>query len=93
MRTRGESNVIGKTSRRGNYVTEIRSPKVVAHARDYFKCSRLSGVEIENNGGSGSAGSHWERVILGNEMMTASEIDSSVFSKFTLALLEDTGWY
>jgi hypothetical protein len=29
-------------------------------------------VPIENNGGSGSAGSHWERVTFGNEGMTAS---------------------
>jgi hypothetical protein len=48
---------------------------------------------LEDNGDSGSAGSHWERVSFGNEGMTASEMDGAVFSKFTLLLLQASGWY
>jgi len=32
----------------------------------------MEGLELENQGGTGSAGSHWERSILHNELMTAS---------------------
>lgn len=49
---------------------------------------------MENGGGSGSKNSHWERVVLENEFMTASASNhASVYSQFTFALLEDSGWY
>jgi len=38
-------------------------------------------------------GSHWERTILMNEAMTGSRIKYRAYSKFTLALLKDSGWY
>ncbi len=48
---------------------------------------------MENDGGKGSEGSHFERTILFNEIMTASSIKDRVFSGFSLSLLLDTGWY
>ena len=33
--------------------------------RAHFNCPTLGGVELENQGGSGTAGSHWEKRILG----------------------------
>ena len=36
-----------------------------AEARDHFGCPTLEGVELENQGGSGTAISHWEKRILG----------------------------
>ena len=36
-----------------------------AAAQIYFNCSSLIGVELENQGTSGTAGSHWEKRILG----------------------------
>jgi len=48
---------------------------------------------LENEGGSGSAGAHFERRIFFNEFMTASEMFDGKISEFTLALLEGTGWY
>ena len=71
----------------------LKSPKVLETARNYFQCSTISGVEIENEGGSGSAGAHWERTILHNEQMTASSIADASYSVFTLSLLQDSGWY
>jgi len=39
---------------------------------------------MENEGGKGSAGSHFERYVFGNEMMTASySPGKTVFSTFT----------
>jgi len=33
-------------------------------AMAHYNCSSLQGVEVENQGGSGTAGSHWEQRIL-----------------------------
>jgi len=39
---------------------------------------------MENEGGDGSAGSHFERLVYGNEMMTASYVPGdTVFSIFS----------
>ena len=40
-----------------------------------------------------SPGSHWEKRLLMNEIMTGSVDTRSVVSAMTLALLEDSGWY
>lgn len=50
-------------------------------------------MPLENNGGSGTAGSHWERVSFGNEGMTGDDFGDAVFSNFTLLLFKDSGWY
>lgn len=43
---------------------------------------------MENQGSSGSAGSHWERVVLGNDVMTASVISGNAdFSFLNVAAL------
>ena len=50
-------------------------------------------MRLEDEGTSGSLGSHWERVILENEYMTASGIShDAAISNFTLKLLDDSGW-
>lgn len=53
----------------------------------------FSGLELEDGGGRGTSGSHWEKRLLMNEIMTGSVDTRSVVSKMTLALLEDSGWY
>lgn len=71
----------------------MKSPKLLAHARDYFGCDTLEGVGLENNGGGGTAGSHWERAHLGSEYMNGMMVQEARISQFTLSLFEDTGWY
>ena len=68
-------------------------PKVVDAMRSHFGCPTAWGAPLENNGGPGTAGSHWERVTFGNEAMTGSDFPDSVFTIFTFKLLESTGWY
>eukprot|EP01017_Pseudomicrothorax_dubius_P008850 TRINITY_DN12930_c0_g1_i1.p1 TRINITY_DN12930_c0_g1~~TRINITY_DN12930_c0_g1_i1.p1 ORF type:complete len:635 (+),score=159.38 TRINITY_DN12930_c0_g1_i1:133-2037(+) len=78
---------------RGVDTTVVTIPKVVTWVRDYFGCQSLPGAELENEGGSGSKGSHWEtRVFLG-ELMTAQGTDLSVFSGITFALMDGSGWF
>lgn len=80
-------------NRRSGRKTLLTTPNVLKYAREYFRCPDLEGVELEDQGGSGSAGSHWERTTLFNEMMTASSIEDASYSEFTLAFLQDTGFY
>jgi Leishmanolysin len=50
-------------------------------------------MPLENEGGDGSRGAHWERRLLGNEYMTASDNEIMRISEITMALFEDSGWY
>ena len=62
-------------------------------ARQYFNCSSLSGVPLmgENPLGDGSRGSHWETRLLADDIMAYG--NGASVSAFTLAALEDTGFY
>jgi len=71
----------------------IKTPKVVETAKKYFGCSTLQGVELEDNGGEGTAGSHWEARIMYSDFMIGRTILENVLSEISLALLEDSGWY
>ncbi len=89
----GVTNIYFDSILRGENRILVKTPKVRSVAANYFGCPTVSGVELENQGGGGSAGSHWERVLLFNEIMTASSFEFSSYSEFTMALMADTGWY
>src|SRR4051812_20740114 len=46
-------------------IQKLRTPNVLRFARDYFSCPTLDGVELEEYGGGGTAGSHWDRRVCG----------------------------
>lgn len=69
------------------------TPKVTEEARKHFDCDALEGGELEDQGGEGTALTHWEKRILENEAMTGQHTQSPAFSRITLALMEDSGWY
>ena len=72
----------------------INSSKVLEVARKYYNCSEINGVALEEYGGEGTVGSHWEaRILLGDYMNGYTYTEEQVISEFTLALLEDTGYY
>jgi len=82
-----------KTSLEGkNYLV---GPKVVSTVRDHFSCQTLEGAELENEGGGGATGSHWESRIHASDVMraTARVIERQAFTNLTMALMEDSGWY
>lgn len=78
----------------GKSVTMMTSPRAIEAAKAYFGCSSMTGVEIEDQGGSGTAGSHWEKRILYTEFMAGilSSVKSYITS-LTLAYFEDKGFY
>ena len=79
------------------------TPRVRREARRHFRCSRLEGGELEDQGDYGTALTHWEKRVFGDEAMTGNhqelERDGRVYrerkmiSRMTLAVLHDSGWY
>ena len=86
--------LFNKTDEYGLNRYYINSPKLLEVAKKYYNCSEIDGIELEESGGSGTAGSHWEaRILLGDYMNGVIYPEEQVISEFTLALLEDTGYY
>ena len=70
------------------------TPRVVHAVREHFACATLEGAELEDQGGDGTAFTHWEKRIFQNEAMTGTvHTAQPAYSMITLALLEDSGWY
>jgi leishmanolysin len=81
-------------TRRGKDVTILKLPTVVSKARAAFGCSTLEGLELEDQGGVGTAGTHWEKMFMyGDFMQGDTGADDWVFSDISFAVLEDSGWY
>ena len=76
-----------------NSINYIISPKVLQEASKHFNCS-LDKLPLENQGGEGTAGAHWEsRYMLTDYMIADTDYREVVMSNITLALFEDTGFY
>lgn len=71
----------------------LNTKNLVQMARQHFQCAEIHGVYLENQGNASSAGSHFEKIYFGNELMTSQLTGDPVLSVFTLAILEDSGWY
>ena len=74
-------------------VTYITSSVVLNAVKKYFGCNSISRFPLENQGGSGSAGSHWEARYMLGDYMNAHDYLGAVMSDITLALFEATGYY
>ena len=68
-------------------------PSLTQRARNFFGCSTLEGVFLEDDGSSASYGSHLERSQFVMEHMSSGLIYTQRISEFSLGLLEATGWY
>jgi len=66
---------------------------LTSNLRNYFGCSTLPGAIMENDGGAGTAGSHFERRYFLYEVMTSGVINSYRVSSFSFMVLEASGWY
>ncbi|RNC59369.1 GP63 group II protein, partial [Trypanosoma cruzi] len=73
-------------------VSVISTPKTKAMARQYHNCPTLEGIELEDEGGYGTALSHWKSKSVRDEMMT-SIVEVALYSALTLAAFEDMGVY
>lgn len=95
-------NTIIQTTRpwkvRGGFLNKtvnlMVTPRVLQEVRDHFGCPDLEGAELEDQGGDGTAITHWEKRIFQDEAMTGTvHTKDPAYSRLTFALLEDTGWY
>lgn len=77
----------------GNTQKALATPNVVAYARQFYNCSTWPSVPLEDDGGSGTANSHFERSYFFSEAMTGSTSAHMVYSGFTWSVLKDSGWY
>ncbi|GJT34439.1 EGF-like domain, peptidase M8, leishmanolysin, frizzled domain protein [Tanacetum coccineum] len=68
---------------------------LLMHSRSHYEAflDNFNGLELEDGGRRRMSGSHWEKKLLMNEIMTGLVDTRTVVSKMTLALLEDSGWY
>jgi hypothetical protein len=89
----GISNIYVNNTVNGVSRIKLKTPKLLAAAQKHFNCSSLDGVELENQGGSGTAGSHWEARIMLTDFMMGQSYDEVTLSDISLALFEDSGWY
>ena len=92
---RGQENISREyTNSQGVDVFRIITPKVAEKAQEIYGCNTLDGVDMENQGGSGTLGSHWEKRIISDDFMTGHiGWHDPTYSAITLAFMEDSGWY
>nr|CAH8853232.1 unnamed protein product [Trichobilharzia regenti] len=69
------------------------TPNILEEARRHYGCTELDGVDLENEGGDGTANAHFEKRIIGDELMAGATGVKLIPSRITLAYFKDTGWY
>jgi hypothetical protein len=74
-------------------ITKMITPKVREVVQRHFGCATLDGAEIEDGGGAGTAGSHWEKRLFDADFMTGSKSAVPVITPVTFAALQDSTWY
>ncbi|SYZ63446.1 GP63 (plasmid) [Leishmania braziliensis MHOM/BR/75/M2904] len=70
----------------------INSSTVVAKAREQYGCPTLEYLEVEDQGGSGSAGSHLKGRNAKDELMAPASA-AGYYTNLTMAVFEDLGFY
>ncbi|GET86506.1 GP63, leishmanolysin [Leishmania tarentolae] len=73
-------------------VPVITSSTVVAKAREQYGCETLEHLELEDHGGSGSAGSHIKMRNAKDELM-APAAGGGYYTALTMAIFQDLGFY
>ena len=89
---RPRSEVI-RTTAGAKFPNQIILPTSLAWARTYFNCPTLAGIPLENSGGSGTSNSHWDKFIMGNDLMNPSDYFNVHNSGLNFALMDDLGYY
>ncbi|KAK5576196.1 hypothetical protein RB653_007337 [Dictyostelium firmibasis] len=71
----------------------IFSDNVVQFAKDHYRCDNITKVELEDFGSTGTAGSHWEMRVVGEEYMIGYVSPTMPITDLSMSLLKDSGWY
>ena len=78
---------------RNKVATFLATPEVKKEGIAAFGYQGLDGIELEDQGGPGTHLSHWEKRIMMNDFMTASISTDTIYSRISLAVFKDSGWY
>ncbi|ESL11528.1 leishmanolysin [Trypanosoma rangeli SC58] len=70
----------------------VSSNETRARAREHYGCNTAPGMELEDEGGKGTAHSHWERRNAKDELMNPL-VGAGYYTALTLAMFEDMGYY
>lgn len=70
-----------------------KGPNVLAFAKQHLNDNNLANVVMENDGGAGSAGSHWEHMYWATEFMSPTDTTPSMHSKLSFSMAVDSGWF
>jgi leishmanolysin len=82
------------TDIRGKPAVLLTTPTVKTLAQKAFGCSDLEGVELEDAGGVGTVGSHWEKRVMFNDFMIGDIGPTDIiYSDISFGILQDSGWY
>jgi len=84
---------IKKVTYNSKATTVIDVAPLTDKLREFFGCKTLEGAYLENDGSDGTSGSHFERKLFVYETMSSGVIFGRRVSKFSLAMLEGSGWY
>jgi hypothetical protein len=87
------TNTMAERTERGGTVYELVTPSVLKQAKWQLGCDSITGVELENQGGAGTGGAHFESRLFLNDIMAAFENPVSIRTALDLAVLQDTGYY
>lgn len=75
---------------RNETIPVLRTPRVLAKAREAFGCAEIEGVELDTDIEE-EIEAHWRGRMMHMDYMGSS--GGSVYSEITLAVFEDSGWY
>jgi len=89
----GKANLVGSVTLASKTFSTYKGNNVLAFARTYLSDPGLSQILLENGGGEGSAGSHWEYMYFPTDFMSPIDTIPSVLSKLSLMMAKDSGWY
>lgn len=89
------ANVITSKNALDKTISLLNTPFVTSQVRSHFGCNSLTGMEIEDQGGSGTAGSHPEKRIFPESYMAGISTPSSqqIIDRIALSVFQDSGWY
>lgn len=70
-----------------------RAPRVRTAVQQWMDCPLLPGAALEQSGGNGTAGAHWERLFFRDEVMAGALSSAPALSTLTLSFFSSLPFY
>lgn len=89
----GRANLVGSVIIGSKTQTTYKGTNVLNWVRTYLSASSLTQIVLENDGGAGSAGSHWEHRYWATDYMSPIDTRPNALSALSLKMALDSGWF